>query len=265
MKTLAKSLLRTLLPAAIFARLSAISARRFIQEIERRRGLDKLNRDYVAKYGRRVLQGPFKGMEYSPMTDGRHVGARLAGCYELELNDAVERCCNTPYASVIDVGCAEGYYAVGFARRIPGAEVTAFDTDPWARRACGTIAEANGVSARIHLDGYCSPAGLRSAIGAGRTLIVLDCEGYEAVLLDPHSIPELARCDLIVELHDAPPAPDHPLVAKFRESHEIELITGRPRTGAEVEMLRDLPPSERLRLIDELRQPWQGWAVLWAK
>jgi trans-aconitate methyltransferase len=204
-------------------------------------------------------------MEYCPATDGRHVGARLAGCYELELHETVERCCNTPYGRIIDVGCAEGYYAVGFARRIPSAQVFAFDTDPWARRTCRAMAAANGVSDRVHLGGYCPRNRLQSFIAAGRTLILSDCEGYEAILLDPRAIPELARCDMIVELHDAAPTPDHPLMAKFRASHEIELVRGSPRTGAEVEMLRDLTPSEQLQLVDELRQPWQGWAVFWAK
>lgn len=265
MKKAIKSLAQRILPAPLYAQLTAMSARRFIERVERDRGLDVLTRRYIAAHGRTVQGGPFQGMIYSELADHRHIGARLLGSYEHEIASVVERCCQIPYDQVIDVGCAEGYYAVGFARRIPTARVTAFDTDPWARRACQELARLNHVSDRVNVLGFCSTASLENVIAGGRVLLVLDCEGYEQVLLDPEAVPKFARCDLIVELHDAPPALEHPLVRRFRATHEVELIHSMPRTASDARPLDGISISEQLLMMDEMRHAWQGWAVFGRK
>ena len=200
-------------------------------------------------------------MRYTPLTDARHFGARLVGCYEQELAEAVEQCCGSNFACVVDVGCAEGYYAVGFAMRLPAAEIVAFDTDPWARGVCKKLAVFNGVADRVSVRGFCSPDRLRRVIGEKKCLILSDCEGFENTLLDPCLIPALAHCDMIVEIHDAAPSPDHPLVQKFRTTHRIDLVKSEPRSGKEAGLPDVFSAEEKFRLVNELRQPWQGWAI----
>ena len=265
MKQAIKALAQKILPAPVYAQLAAMSARRWIEKVERDRGLDVLTRRYVAQHGRTVAGGPFAGMIYSPLADHRHVGARLLGSYEKEIAPAVESLCQISYHQVIDVGCAEGYYAVGLARRIPNAHVIAFDTDPWARRACRELAKLNGVSDRVTVRGFCSTAALQAQLRGERTLLVLDCEGYETVLLNPDQIPQLRQCDLIVELHDAPPASGHPLVERLRDTHTVELFPGIPRTAADTIALEHITVNEQLQMMDEMRQAWQGWAVFRSK
>src|SRR3954453_23098811 len=119
MKHAIKRLVQAVLPDPLYASLTAPSARRFIEKVEREKGLDALTRRYVAAHGRTVAGGPFQGMAYTPLSDHRHVGARLLGCYEREIAPAIEEFCQTACEQVLDVACAEGYYAFGFARRIP--------------------------------------------------------------------------------------------------------------------------------------------------
>ncbi|MEO5720556.1 MAG: hypothetical protein ABIR71_03680 [Chthoniobacterales bacterium] len=261
MKQALKALAQKILPAPLYAQLTAMSARRFIERVERNRGLDVLTKRYIAVHGRTVQGGPFEGMIYSELADHRHIGARLLGCYEHEIGDVVERACQIPYDQVIDVGCAEGYYAVGFARRVPTARLTAFDTDPWARRACQELARLNDVSDRVDVLGFCSTTSLQNVLGTGRALVILDCEGFESILLDLEAVPKLAQCDLIVELHDAPPTPEHPLVRRFRATHEVEFFRSVPRTVDNAPPLESLSVSEQLLMMDEMRHAWQGWAV----
>jgi HrpA-like RNA helicase len=90
---------------------------------------------------------------------------------------------------------------------------------------------------------------------------MLDCEGYEAKLLDPTLVPKLRACDLIVELHDQAPTPEHPLVRRFRETHDMELIPAAPRTLDDAPHLEDFSAAEQLQLMDEMRHAWQGWAI----
>jgi 2-polyprenyl-3-methyl-5-hydroxy-6-metoxy-1,4-benzoquinol methylase len=86
-----------------------------------------------------VLNGPFEGLKF-PAMDIKEINlaSKITGSYESELHAVVEEICLTPYRDVLDVGCAEGYYAVGFARRLRQATVHAFDIDEHSRRFAGT-------------------------------------------------------------------------------------------------------------------------------
>lgn len=77
-----------------------------------------------------VASGPFAGMKF---TVGNSEGCflpKLLGCYELELHQHIMALRKQrQYDVIVDVGAAEGYYAVGLARLFPEARVLAHDTD----------------------------------------------------------------------------------------------------------------------------------------
>src|SRR6185312_7312344 len=83
-----------------------------------------------------VLSGPFAGMLYHAAAAGSVLGPKLIGSYEHEISAWIEATVNANYQRILDVGCAEGYYAVGFARRMPQVEVYAFDLDATALDMC---------------------------------------------------------------------------------------------------------------------------------
>src|SRR6478752_2830493 len=88
---------------------------------------------FVAQHGAKILGGPFAGMEYvSVATEGALV-PRLLGSYESELHPHLQAFAEEGLDCVIDVGCAEGYYAVGLARMMPDVAVHAYDIDEKAR------------------------------------------------------------------------------------------------------------------------------------
>lgn len=98
-----------------------------------------------------------------------------------------------------DVGSAEGYYAVGLARRFPSAFIYSYDADTWARWQQRRLASLNRVK-NIHVGRFCSNSELTRHI-AGRTLLVCDIEGNVYQLLDPVKTPALLNCDFLVEVH----------------------------------------------------------------
>ena len=51
----------------------------------------------------------------------------LLGTWELELTEIWERILANDYSLMVDVGAAEGYYAVGMNLRKPNAEVIAYE------------------------------------------------------------------------------------------------------------------------------------------
>jgi ribosomal protein L11 methylase PrmA len=127
---------------------------------------------------------------------------KLLGSYESELHPTICELSRIPFDTVVDIGCAEGYYAIGAARLWNNATVYAFDIDPDARTACSTMAVLNGVADRVRIAGKCDPACLLSLPLGQRSLIIADCEGYERSLFSGPVVADLYKSDFIVEMHD---------------------------------------------------------------
>src|SRR4051812_16894208 len=82
---------------------------------------------------RQVLNGPFAGMNYIfPCVGGSYL-AMITGNYEYELHGAIEQLCRQAPDLLVDIGTAEGYYAVGMARCLPRARVVGYDLNRRAR------------------------------------------------------------------------------------------------------------------------------------
>ncbi len=186
-----------------------------------------MREQFISVFGLVVQNGPFKGIKYLPESADGSLLPKLVGSYEAALHPTLDSLLPHSYDSVINVGCAEGYYAVGLARRWPGVRVIAFDTDPRAREMCAKLADLNDVSNQITILGECNPQGLAALI-KNRSLIVCDCEGYEARLLDPDLVEGLDRCEILVELHPGiDPAIPGLIEKRFRKSHRTVLIRGK--------------------------------------
>jgi len=83
---------------------------------------------------------------------------------------------------VVNIGSAEGYYAVGFARRVPERRVTAYDIDANAQTATTRTAALNEVADRVTVLSECNPEALLEHADAG-ALFWIDIEGAERELL----------------------------------------------------------------------------------
>lgn len=216
-----------------------------------------------------VAEGPFSGMRY-PRRLGDIVHApKLLGSYERELHAAVAAFVARGPELVINIGSGDGYYAVGLARRLPGATVVAVDPDPLAQRACRATARLNGAEQRLkhtqRVDSH-DLERLLAAAGDVPALCVVDCEGYEDLLLDPVRARRLLDCDLLVETHDfAAPGVTSRLLARFAGSHVIERIECAPRDPAAYPALAAVAPAQHASLLDEYRHMPQSWLAMTAR
>jgi len=173
-----------------------------------------------------VLDGPFKGMVYPDfIAYGSAMYPKLLGCYESELNSSLESFLKTDYHSIFDIGCAEGYYAVGVAMRQPNALVYAYDIDVKALESCEKMAKLNKAEKNMHFGTFCSPETLIGMDFEKKSLIFSDCEGYEMDLFTPDVVKNLKNCDLIIELHDLYTEKISPTIFDaFSASHHIKLV-----------------------------------------
>ncbi|HEU4837470.1 MAG TPA: hypothetical protein VFS90_23775 [Pyrinomonadaceae bacterium] len=227
--------------------------------IRRRR---RLGEKLIAAHGTRVQTGPFKGMQYVKSAIGSELCPKLLGSYEAELHEAVNKILRKQYERIINIGCAEGYYAIGLAMRQPRAFVVAFDFNPMARQLCEEMAALNHVSDRLLLGSECSHDDLRRAIGS-KTLIFCDCESYEYELLRPDVVPQLAQVDMLVELHDFIDDRISPaIISRFSATHDITLIDSTDRNGSDYASLQNFSARDRRLAVNEYRAYSQQWALM---
>lgn len=213
----------------------------------------------------KVLSGPFEGMAYLDIATEGALAPRLLGSYEDELHPHLRAFVAEGLDCVIDVGCAEGYYAVGLARMAPQAQIFAYDIAAKAQEACNAMAALNGVSDRVTVGGLFQPTDFEAFAGR-RTLVIMDVEGAEAELLRPDLSPALAGMRLIVETHDVyVPGALETVRARFEATHEIVRIDPGPKTIALPEFLRGASHLDQLLAVWEFRAAPTPWLVMTPK
>lgn len=217
----------------------------------------------VSRHGTKVMGGPFEGMDFvAQSAEGCHV-PKLLGCYEEELHPFLAQLPAQGYEAIVDIGCAEGYYAVGLKRLVPAARMVACDIDPKARAACEALANKNGVDVEIrgefrHED---------FAEFAGRRVLVwCDIEGAEVELLDPARAPALAGMDMVIELHPTPQGQAEALVLpRFAATHTIEVLQAQAHQPKLPPFLAQLGHLDQLLAQWEWRSAPTPWAILRAR
>jgi len=220
---------------------------------------------FIAHHGPRILGGPFAGMEYvSEATEGSLI-ARLLGTYESELHPHLRALAEAGLDCVVDVGCAEGYYAVGLARMMPQVTVHAFDIDARARAACTDLAARNGVADRVVVGGEFAPDGFQAFAGR-RVLVMVDAEGAEVDILQPQMSPALAGMNVIVETHDLyRRGALATMIERFSPTHDIVRVDQQPKTFDMPPWLQGLPHLDQLLAVWEWRARPTPWLVMTPK
>lgn len=246
----------------------SIRSRRLIERQAAALGLVDLALQISAMSGSLVQAGPFNGMHLDFNAFPAHTAPKLLGSYESELHGALETAIDRRPALVINIGSAEGYYAVGLARRLPHALVVACDADPKARRATFRNAALNGVGDRVEVIGAVTRRRLerlRTRARGGRILVVSDCEGAEVDLLDPAGVPMLRRADVLVELHPRVRSDvEQELRCRFRTTHDCRTLDP-DGLAAKLTMAPPWLDEPARRLAVDERRGRQSWLLLLTK
>ena len=214
---------------------------------------------------RTVLHGPFKGMKY-PETSavGSSLAPKILGSYEFELHPVFARVLSEPYQAVVDIGCAEGYYAIGLAMKLPNATVHAYDTEKLARSLCLQMAKLNGVEDRVQIGSFCDASTLLQLALPAPALIISDCEGFERSLFTGEVCQKLRQHDVLIEVHDNkdPEIPDY-LCDTFDKTHAVEIFSSvadrRRPTAFPCAELNAYDKLTQVSLMAELRSAQMEW------
>jgi hypothetical protein len=193
--------------------------------------------------------GIFKGMRYVNTSVCGSILPKYLGLYEIELAPYFEDLFNLPIHTIIDVGAAEGYYAVGLALRFPSSPVIAFEATEEGRELLETVIARNGVADQVRMKGLCDAAMLKAETDAcdpnRQHLLVMDVEGVEEELLRLHSPSDLRHFHIVMELHDWVDAGmGDRLQDKFAPTHTSTIVHARRREFADM----TLPHSHLWRM-----------------
>lgn len=207
-----------------------------------------------------VLAGPFRGMLYFNKIVWGPITPKWIGSYERELHSTVEEIIDVGYDRILDVGAAEGYYAIGLSRRCPRTQVFSFDVDPIARNRQRHLALLNSTD-NLSIGKYCSPQRLRESLNS-RSLLFCDIEGFEYALLDPEYVPELRHTDILVEIHgysslNASEVKES-LESRFSQSHDLMAIPTEERVTSHWSSLPQLQGMEEPMLTEALKEHRNG-------
>jgi hypothetical protein len=248
-----KAIARAILPDFFIQRVQAIRSRRLQVRLLKREGLLDAAARYIERNGCTIKYGPFAGTIYSREAALCRISIpKLLGTYEQELHDILRLIGQRKYDLVIDIGSAEGYYAVGLARLL-GTKVLAYDPEPIERAFCREAARLNGVSELVELKDLFRP----SDIGLFRDLRVLcvcDCEGFEAEIFNAKTVQGVGKWDLLIEMHGQA-ALELTSLAWPNKTTEI-FMAPRSNTYKELDGLGD-----QQKLLSEYRSGTQTW--LW--
>lgn len=213
-----------------------------------------------------VKDGLFKGMKYPSFNAVfSSILPKLSGTYENELNIVFDKLQANRYELIVDIGCAEGYYAVGLALMFPTTPIYAFDTDSEARKLCHDMALLNQVQDQVIINGECTIENLSILINGKRCLIISDCEGYEEDLFTDERSHVFSKCDLIVELHPF----ENKNIKKdiydaLSNGHQVQFISSLDTNRKAFELSENyihFSNLQKAQIVDEKRPHTMDWLI----
>jgi hypothetical protein len=230
-------------------------AHRYQVGLHDNRGHYALAETFATSYGDAVLYGPFAGMRYPT----RRIASmpRRLGIYEAELHPWLETVLGSAPRRCVNIGAADGYYAVGLAMR--GLAVDAFEMSSVARGEIRDLARINGVCVNVLRR---ATASRLCQLDLERAVVISDCEGAELDIFDEDTIRALQTATVIIEVHeDVRPGAQHILRERFEATHLCRYAAPSDHNRREVRELSMFSAAERTEILGEMRVGHTPWLM----
>ena len=231
---------------------------------ERRRLSDLI----MSRYNCTVQYGPLKGYEIPKESHwgGLARPSMLLGLYEREVVSALVE--HAEKRDIfIDVGAADGFFAVGLVARGIFKQSHAFEISKSGRQVIRKSSVINGVSHLVSVNRRFDENCLAGAenIDLGRSVVLIDIEGDEFSLLGSPLIDQLRDAVVIIELHDFHFADGEELKSAFcsrlKVHFELTTITTGARELPRSAFLDALSDNERWLICSEGRARRMEWLI----
>lgn len=202
----------------------------------------------------RVISGPFSSIKVNPRAvswgDG-DITRKLLGVYEEELNEVFEKIIRQNPKRIVNIGCAEGHYAVGLKVRCQNSQVFAIDVSDRALECVLINAELNKVHVHVGKNAPNPTMG---------DFWIIDIEGGEFQLLKS---PEVwIGSSMLVEMHEWTNRNMCEIFrSKFEKTHRISIINQGSRNPNRFGFLSQFSDQERWSIMSENRPEMMRWML----
>ena len=207
-----------------------------------------------------VKYGPFKGLRltHNPWWGQLDLGSQCLGLYEKEILKFIENIEDGQFTNFIDIGAADGYYAVGVLSTGKIQRSICFEKTDKGREAIFTNWKNNGAIGQLVVKAKANFESIATLTehDLERSLILIDIEGGEFELLNNDTIHKFRYSKILLEIHN--------WVTDFEEKYKnllisldeffcIKIIKRVDRQVDNYMELRDFTDDNRLLLISERR------------
>lgn len=237
-------------------------------QIQQRRLL--ISRQLDERFGSEVKYGPFRGLKLSKATwwGTTDRAGMLLGLYEQEVLSALANVPARYRRSFIELGAADGYYAVGVLVNDLFEHSYCFEISERGQQAIAANAALNGLSSRIQIHGI-AEADFHTALPESaieNSVLLIDIEGAEFDILTAKTFERFANSVIIVELHDHFFADATQRLERFRSmfvnTFRIDELTTTSRDPSAFPELRQFSDTDRWLICSEGRRAMPHWYVL---
>jgi len=166
----------------------------------------RISRELFARLHGQVAHGAFAGMKLdsAPAWGRSDLGAMLLGCYELEIIEELHGEEFNSRSHFVDIGAADGYYAVGCLRNGRFKTADCFEVTSAGRETIARNAKVNKVDDKLRIFGVADQT-LPKLLGDTNwsdTIVLCDIEGGEFDLFNDTFLRELKGAMILIEIHN---------------------------------------------------------------
>jgi hypothetical protein len=248
----------------------------FVNNFRRRISLRRVVGLYRRRLSQRVFEqcggivryGPFTGMRWldDPTWGRSDQGVLLLGLYEQEVSkNLIEAPAH--FRVFVDIGAADGYYAVGLLHSGRVDRSIAFEAIPKCRAAITRLATKNGVANKITVLGAAADGFVNTLrdhnINSHETMFLIDIEGAEFKVLTEEIFAYLKDSLIVVETHPNiyadPQGEMERLIQRASRTHRATNWYSGSRNPWTIRELDGLPEVDRWILCSEGRLELQQW------
>tara|TARA_B100000900_G_C20510276_1_gene687684 strand:+ start:56 stop:883 length:828 start_codon:yes stop_codon:yes gene_type:complete len=225
----------------------------------------KISKKISNSLGNKVISGCYQGMILNKKQWwGRSdVLTKLLGMYEQEVQIKINEILkNNKIKNFIDIGAADGFFAIGVKLKNPEVNVIAYELSNVGREFLSIAEKINNVQIEIHSEAtYESLFPYRE----NKNLFLIDIEGDEYNLLNNKILEMHKKSFFIIELH-IHTKKERSSKAKFislcSDLFKTSLIKTGSRDFIDFDFLHDLSDYDRWILASEGRECMGEWLIL---
>jgi|TARA_B100000795_G_scaffold260913_1_gene237218 hypothetical protein len=239
------------------------------QPNEIQRAKNKVLNKIILEHGHQVAYGTFKGMKLSKNTywSKNDIITHILGVYEKHVLKKIIEFSKKGNYPFIDIGAADGYFAIGMAFSETFKKIYAFEIDEEGRRSLNRNIENNLCKDKVVVDIEANFETLKEIVDKNKSAVILiDIEGSEFDLLDDNLLQLLSNCYIVCELHPTLSAngfeKQNMLINNAKAFFDVSIIQRESYSPNKFSELNEFTDEERLIAFGEGRENNMNWLIL---